>query len=586
MWGPSYSFVGSIATISAFDALYQPGLVVSDELLRKRRLIDGMMFNSAHEHIDHVSYMSLNARFLNATNMIPTATNYFQRDCLLAVVAGYNRLLTQGVTIDQILTRQIPNFNQSNFLNTSVKSVTGSLDFDQNGDRSGQFLFQSLTNGSLIPALSVNDVGIASFIGNGPVFAMNSNVIPLDGDTRVELTLDPSQPLMIILLLLSSITTLVTITSAVLFVVYRSIDAIHSRSLIISLTMLIGILLSLISCFTMTGKRLIRSQCVANSHTSNNGITLIAICLILKANCILRASKRRKIRTKSRNLHEKITGIVLFIPFLVLMTLVGVFSPTQPVIVKNASTYYTECRSTYAYRPIAILVYEFTLMLVGFCIAHKIRHIRTLSDESKYIRLSLHNMILMNLVSRIVEIGFGNDAFFLKFYTGKFVLIYTSIFSLTCLIIRPLLQTITSTADPVKESSKLSCIDIDKVLSRPESKKVGLQKRSIVFVRNESHYFQTWRAHIIYQANEGIILTPLKNEHAKSVSMSDLNCIGLYFCKDSYKLYLHEKLEAAICIESVSVSLIVQFNVSSDSIPWISNLITKSDEVKQSRESS
>lgn len=577
MWGPNFVYIGSVPTSPSYDSLYTPGLNVTPAIIQQRKLMDGFMINSPYEQIDSVAYSALNAKFLAATGIVPQNTNYFQNDCLLAIVAGYNRLLSQGVTLAQILTRTIPNYNQSNFLNFNASSATGSLVFDVNGDRPGQFLFTSVSNGMKVPVLSVNTLGNFSIIGNGPIYATGSLAVPVDGTVYTELNFDPRQAGIIILMIVVVVGAFLSLLGIVLIYKYRTWDSVKVVSPPITILVALGLILSFVSNVSQIGTRVTKAQCLTHIYTSNLGITSVITFIILKAYKIYKSSDSRRAASKSNELILVAKGFFVIALQAALIVVIDNYFTSNPTLVTLdiSAQYYTECKRVVKNGGIPILIYEFILLLIANFLAYKIRHAHSGFNDSKFIRLSVQNMLITNVISRFVQYSFGDDAFFLRFYVREYILAYSSLFIFSCLIARPILRAIIGSNVEISREGNINPSMIASSMNGKASAAIVSSteqatptQKSIVYVRDESSIFSKWNTSIIYQDMEGITLTPLKRVDANDETSERIKGIGLYFCKGTFKVYLHSRLEDSLSIVIDRKSYSVQFDDVQESALW------------------
>ncbi|KAJ3204526.1 hypothetical protein HDU67_009454, partial [Dinochytrium kinnereticum] len=129
--GPKYVWIGSDGVETIYDLVFgETRSLFTDE---DRENIEGMIFSTFYE-TGGQPWIDFNRRFQAIHNTLPGSFSYLFRDCVLAFTYGVKRMLASGFTLEQVTSRTT-NMSVIDFISTTFEGVSGTVKFDQFGDR-------------------------------------------------------------------------------------------------------------------------------------------------------------------------------------------------------------------------------------------------------------------------------------------------------------------------------------------------------------------------------------------------------------------------------------------------------------------
>ncbi|TPX72914.1 hypothetical protein SpCBS45565_g00397 [Spizellomyces sp. 'palustris'] len=353
------------------------------------------------------------AQYRNAGNR-ENPYDLFYYDCVLALAAAHTKMLSEGVSLANLAANTVPPFNIAQFTRVNFTGMTGNVVFATNGDRDGDYALHSF-DGNGATQVAVIRRG-KTFDPSQPVikFHSGSTVVPLDTPAYKMNVVEWTSPMGIAISAFFVAMIVVCILSIILSLAYRKSSILKPVSPVFCGIISFGLALVFGSELADIGWRT-TFTCNLYPWLLGIGFATALASVFVKQWRIFRIFEnvqmaKRPIR--DGRLLYIFAGIVSV--QVILLGIMTAASPLRPVRISDRQTETNSFVCTAANVNIQngmtyiIFAYCGILLIICTYLAIRTRNVYSAFNESKWIGLSVYNIILCGLAALAVTYIGGN----------------------------------------------------------------------------------------------------------------------------------------------------------------------------------
>ncbi|KNC98731.1 uncharacterized protein SPPG_06409 [Spizellomyces punctatus DAOM BR117] len=338
----------------------------------------------------------------------------FYYDCVLALAAAHTKMLSEGVSLANLAANTVPPFNITQFTRVNFTGMTGTVVFDKDGDRDGDYALHSF-DGNTATQVAVIRRG-KTFDPPQPVikFHSGSTVVPLDTPSFKLNVVEWTSPMGIAISAIFGVMIIVCIVSIVLSLTFRKSSILKPVSPVFCGIISFGLALVFGSELADVGWK---STFTCNLYPWLLGIgfaTALASVFVKQWRIfrIFENVQMAKRPIRDGRLLYIFSGIVSV--QVILLGIMTAASPLRPIRIIDRKTETTSfvCTATNTdiQNGLTYIIYAYCGILLIVCtyLAIRTRNVYSAFNESKWIGLSVYNIILCGLAALAVTYIGGN----------------------------------------------------------------------------------------------------------------------------------------------------------------------------------
>ncbi|KAI9218592.1 periplasmic binding protein-like I [Blastocladiella britannica] len=398
--------------------------------------VNGLMYMFPRENSFTTMYNASVARWNAAypTASIPPYT-FLMQDCVTALARGVIGLVNTVGATNVLARTYYPDLSRY-FLN-SFEGLTGTIRYDEVGNRLGYFSVYNWYNGTATVAYEVNpDLSITSKAP--PKFFSGTSVVPPDVPVRAALIATWTSPSGVALAAMNALFISIVVATTMVLAQNREVPAVKSMSFTFLCVIALGLVMVLVSNLVGLGVQT-TATCVVDLWLFSIGALLVLAASLVKAYRIWRifdnaSMTRMQIKNKTLML-----GMSLLLGIqLILLVVWTVVSPPTAMTVTSHDWYYQDCASANAGfgtgMTAATLLYNSGLLGVLLYLAYKTRNIASNFRESAHLAYVAQNTLLAGIVVAMFEFFSFGSSTLTAFIVRQVVIMYVVMFAYSALL--------------------------------------------------------------------------------------------------------------------------------------------------------
>ncbi|KAJ3094412.1 hypothetical protein HDU96_001689, partial [Phlyctochytrium bullatum] len=463
--GPNYVWIGTDGVKTMYSLLHDAGR-------RKgwndtdRQNIEGMLYVAPNERVGpSKEWEAVDERYKAENNgELPKPNSYFCRDCLLGYALGLKNLLSSGVSLQQIMNRNVT-IRATDFAGQSFNGSSGLLVFDQNGDRLPNYVVSNVRNGGLIDALSIiPNSNLSKPIEQltPVVFPSGSSVAPADGIVFTREAIDFGSGIGIAVLGVYFLGILATLVACVVLIVNRGTAPVKQLSMPFLLVKGAGVALFYLSVVGWLGKVEETGLCLVQQWVGWVGFSLVMQGILPKCWRVFRIFENKRMNSV-KYLRDPflltVSCIITLINVAILgsWTIIDKLAPYQMQEVTTGTLHY-ECRSSsYAVQNtfnIILMAYNGCLLLTSIGLAWACRNVHSAYRETNYILYAAQNVLVCSIVVVGLVYGIPSGAYMAILYLRLALMWVAATFVMLATVGRVAFMSIMSKDSVFRKSNK------------------------------------------------------------------------------------------------------------------------------------
>ncbi|ORZ37351.1 periplasmic binding protein-like I [Catenaria anguillulae PL171] len=381
------------------------------------------------------SVARFNAAFPSDANLIP-AYSWLFVDCLISMANGILRIVRE-TSAARVLAKDYTPSLQRHFL-VPFEGVTGSVTFDENGDRQAVYQVFNWYNGTTTTIFNVEQDKSVTSTGVALKFFNGKSDIPSDSPKQVALVPYWTSATGVALGAVNAVIIGAIIASWAYLFKTREIPTVRSLSFPFLSLICVGCVAVLVSNMAALGQPTANS-CQASLWLFVYGFELVLASSAAKAFRLWKIFENRQIsagRVDNLFLLYGVLGIMA-IQTIILGVWMGI-GPQQAILVSSRAFYYYRCSSVNMTTDqiLSGITIAYNAILLGVCMlmAYKTRNIASNFKETSWLFYMAQNTLLSGAVVAVFAFFNLGDSFLAGFVVKQVTIIYAVTFAFAALV--------------------------------------------------------------------------------------------------------------------------------------------------------